>query len=214
MLECRLFSVMDACWPPGVKWLPPAGFHDAIRPFCRREMAFENPLKEACRMNSQTSPPPVPSPDEAAVRALYQQLMDSWNTGSGEAYAAPFAGDSDLIGFDGTHFKGRQEIAPFHQRPFDTHLKGTRLVGQVTSVRFLSPDVALMHAVGGTVMRGKSAPTPERDSIQTLIATKRGGEWRLAAFHNTRVRPMGSHAAGTCVWILSNWLWKVLCPRT
>ena len=164
-------------------------------------------------MNSRTSPLPSPSPDEAAVRALYQQLMDAWNTSSGEAYAAPFAEDGDLIGFDGTHFKGRQEIAPFHQRLFDTHLKGTRLVGQVTSVRFLSPDVALMHAVGGTVMRGKSAPSPERDSIQTLVATKRGGEWGLAAFHNTRVRPIGRHAAGTFVWILSDWLWKVLCPQ-
>jgi uncharacterized protein (TIGR02246 family) len=121
-------------------------------------------------MNSQTSPPPMPSPDEAAVHALYQRLMDAWNTSSGEAYAAPFAEDGDLIGFDGTHFKGRHEIAPFHQRLFDTHLKGTRLVGQVTSVRFLSPDVALMHAVGGKVMRGKSAPTPERDSIQTLVS--------------------------------------------
>ncbi len=165
-------------------------------------------------MNSQTSPPPVPSPDEAAVRTLYQQLIDAWNTSSGGVYAAPFAEDDDLIGFDGTHFKGRQEIAPFHQRLFDTHLKGTRLVGQVTSVRFLSPDVALMQAVGGTVMRGKSAPTPERDSIQTLVATNCGGEWRLAAFHNTRVRPIGRHPAGTFVWILSDWLWRVLCPRT
>jgi len=43
-------------------------------------------------------------------------MMDAWHTGSGEAYAAPFAEDGDLIGFDGTHFKGRREIAPFHQR--------------------------------------------------------------------------------------------------
>jgi hypothetical protein len=49
----------------------PVGFHDAIWPSQGREMAFSNPLKEAYRMNSQTSPP-SPSPDEAAVRALYQ----------------------------------------------------------------------------------------------------------------------------------------------
>ncbi len=49
-------------------------------------------------------------------------------------------------------------------------------------------------------MRGKSVPSPERDSIQTLVATKRAGEWRLAAFQNTRVRPIGRNAAGTfCV---------------
>jgi hypothetical protein len=27
----------------------------------------------------------------------------------------------DLVGFDGTHFEGRQEIIPFHQKLFDTH---------------------------------------------------------------------------------------------
>lgn len=153
------------------------------------------------------------SSEEAAVRALYQQMMGAWNVGSGEAFAAPFAEDGDLIAFDGTHFKGWQEIAPYHQRLFDTHLKGTRLVGQVTSVRFLSPDVALMHAIGSTVMRGKSAPSPERDSIQTLVATKRGGEWLLAAFQNTRIRPIGRNVAGTLVWILSDWLWKMCHPK-
>jgi SnoaL-like domain len=54
------------------------------------------------------------STDEAAVRALYQQMMHGWNQGSGEAFAAVFAEDGDLIGFDGTHLKGRQEIARFH----------------------------------------------------------------------------------------------------
>ena len=34
------------------------------------------------------------SDDEAAIRVLYQQLMDGWNRGSGEAFAAPFAEDA------------------------------------------------------------------------------------------------------------------------
>src|SRR5215216_4918406 len=98
------------------------------------------------------------SRDEAAVRALYQELMDGWNLGSGDAFAAVFTEDGDLMGCDGTHFKGRQEIAPFHQQLFDKWLKGSRLVGEVKDVRFLSPDVALMHALGGTVLRGRSEP--------------------------------------------------------
>ncbi len=114
--------------------------------------------------------------DEAAVRDLYQQLMDGWNRGSGEAFATVFTEHGDLVAFDGTHFKGREEIAPFHQQLFDKWMKGTRLVGQVKDVRFLSPDVALLYAVGGTVMRGKTEPSPERDSIQTLVATRQGGE--------------------------------------
>jgi uncharacterized protein (TIGR02246 family) len=149
------------------------------------------------------------SAEEAAVRALYQQLMDGWNQGSGDAFAAAFTEDGDLIGFDGTHFKGRQEIAPFHQQLFDKWLKGSRLVGEVKDVRFLSPDVALMHAVGGTVLRGKSEPVPERDSIQTLVAIRQDGEWRLAAFQNTRLHPMDSSAGPFLVWTLSDLLWKV-----
>jgi uncharacterized protein (TIGR02246 family) len=149
------------------------------------------------------------SAEEAAVRALYQQLMDGWNQGSGDAFAAVFTEDGDLIGFDGTHFKGRQEIAPFHQRLFDKWLKGSRLVGEVKDVRFLSPDVALMHAVGGTVLRGKSEPVPERDSIQTLVATRQDGEWRLAAFQNTRLHPMDTSAGPFLIWTLSDLLWKV-----
>ncbi|MCS6288680.1 MAG: SgcJ/EcaC family oxidoreductase [Nitrospira sp.] len=140
-------------------------------------------------------------------------MMAAWNIGSGEAFAAPFGEDGDLIAFDGTHFKGRREIAPFHQQLFDTYLKETRLVGQVTSVRFLSPDVALIHAVGGTVMRGKPAPSPERDSIQTLVATKRAGEWCLVAFQNTRIRPIGRNVTGTLLWLLSDWLWRVCGPK-
>jgi uncharacterized protein (TIGR02246 family) len=149
------------------------------------------------------------SADEAAVRALYQQLMDGWNQGSGAAFASVFTEDGDLIGFDGTHFNGRQEIAPFHQQLFDKWLKGSRLVGQVKDVRFLSPDVALMHAVGGTVMRGKTDPVPERDSIQTLVAIRQDGEWRLAAFQNTRLHPMDSSAGPFLVWTLSDLWWKV-----
>jgi uncharacterized protein (TIGR02246 family) len=135
--------------------------------------------------------------------------MDGWNQGSGAALAAVFTEDGDLVGFDGTHFKGRQEIAPFHQQLFDKWLKGSRLVGQVKDVRFLSSDVALMHAVGGTVMRGKSEPVPERDSIQTLVAARQGDEWRLAAFQNTRLHPIDSSAVPFLIWTLSDLLWKV-----
>ena len=145
--------------------------------------------------------------DEAAVRGLYQQLMDGWNRGSGEAFAAVFTHDGDLVAFDGTQFKGREEIAPFHQQLFDKWMKGTRLVGQAEDVRFLRPGVAVMHAVGGTLMPGKTEPSPERDSIQTLVAVRQGGEWSLAAFQNTRIRPIGN-AVTFLVWALTDWLWK------
>jgi uncharacterized protein (TIGR02246 family) len=151
--------------------------------------------------------------EEASIRMLYEQLMDGWNEGNAEAFAAPFAEDADFIAFDGTHFKGRHKIVSSHQPLFDKWLKGTRLTGEVRAIRFLSPEIALMHAVGGTIMRDKSEPSPERDSVQTLVAAKRGDEWCLVAFHNTRVRPMGRNAGGTFVWLFSDWLWKLFRPK-
>jgi uncharacterized protein (TIGR02246 family) len=152
----------------------------------------------------------APHTDEAAIYALYQRAMDGWNRGSGAAFAAAWVENGHLIGFDGTHFTSRAQIAQYHEPLFQTYLKGTRLVGQVTNVEFPAPGVALIHARGGTIMAGASTPTPERDSIQTLVAVWREGEWQLLAFQNTRVRPIGRDVAGSLLWLVSDWLWKVL----
>lgn len=53
-------------------------------------------------------------------------------------------------------------------------------------VQFLTADVAVMHAIGSTIMRGKSKPDPVRDSLQTLVAVREHGDWKLAAFQNKR----------------------------
>ena len=153
------------------------------------------------------------SSDEALVRSLYAQLMQGWNAGSGAVFAAPFAEDGDLVAFDGTHFKGRQAIIDFQQPLFDRWLKGTRLVGEVQSVRFLNPDIAVMHAIGGTVMRGKAKPDPARDSIQTLVAVRNAGTWQLAAFQNTRLRPMSRSFAAVLLWNFTDWLWSFMLRK-
>jgi uncharacterized protein (TIGR02246 family) len=131
------------------------------------------------------------SHDEVEIRRLYKQMIDGWNNGSGNAFAAPFTDDSDFIGFDGTHMKGRQQIAAFHQMLFDTFVKGSRLVGKVRSIRFLGSDVAIMIAVGGTVMAGQTDIEPERNSIHTLVAIKHDRKWQFTAFQNTRAQYIG-----------------------
>src|ERR1044072_5354371 len=108
-------------------------------------------------MNSQTRQSPTTA-DEAAIRVIPFQMIEAWNQGSGAGFAAPFAEHTDFVAFEGTHLQGRPEITLFHQQLFDTTLKGTRLYGEVKFVHFLNPQLAVMHAVGGTMMaRGKAA---------------------------------------------------------
>ena len=58
--------------------------------------------------------------DKAAISMLYFQMINGWNKASGSIFASPFAEDGDLVGFDGTHLKGRQNIGHFHQQLFNT----------------------------------------------------------------------------------------------
>lgn len=84
--------------------------------------------------SSQTSASNIHDRDELAIRELYQQTIDGWKKGSGDAFASPYTEDSDYIWFDGTHLKGRAEIASFHQMLFDKFLKGSRLIGKIRSI--------------------------------------------------------------------------------
>ena len=74
--------------------------------------------------------------------------------------------------------------------------------------------MAVVHAYGGTVMRGKREAAPERDSIQTLVAVKSHGRWRFVAFQNTRVRPVGQNVLGTLCWLIGDCFWKWCLPES
>jgi hypothetical protein len=59
-------------------------------------------------------------------------------------------------------------------------------------------------------MPGKTKPSPERHSIQTLVAVREVDGWRFAAFHNSRVRPIGSGPTAILIWAITDKLWRVL----
>jgi uncharacterized protein (TIGR02246 family) len=143
------------------------------------------------RAKTMDSTLPDSGSDETTIRKLYQRTIDGWNKASGDAFAAPYTDDSDFIGFDGTYMKGRQEIASFHQMLFDKFLRGSRLIGKVRSIRVVTVDVAIMIAVGGTVMAGQSDIEPERNSIHTIVAVKRNNNWYFTAFQNSRAQYIG-----------------------
>ena len=60
-------------------------------------------------------------PYDAQIRALYSQFLDGWNRRSGAAVAAGFADDGDIIGFDGSHHRGRLSIAADLRQVFASH---------------------------------------------------------------------------------------------
>jgi len=122
--------------------------------------------------------------DEAAIRDNVKQLVTGWNTKNGAAFAKPFAEDADYVIINGHYIKGREAIATAHQRIFDTIFKDTTITLNVTQVRFIRPDVAVVHASGR-----RDSPVKELNQSATLsfVMTKEGKTWTIAAFQNTAV---------------------------
>jgi uncharacterized protein (TIGR02246 family) len=136
-------------------------------------------------MSSQTSRPQnsVP-PDEIEVRELYRRMLEGWNERNAAAFAAPFAEDGESIGFDGSQLVGKTEIVSTLQQIFANHPTAP-YVSKVKSVTLLSPEVAILRAIAGMVPPGQSDINPAVNTLQTLIAVKRDGRWRIQLFQNT-----------------------------
>lgn len=129
----------------------------------------------------------VLSADEAALHALVQQIVDGWSNANGAVIAGVYAADGTLVAGDGTVTRGPGEIARYHDRQFQHFLKDTRLTVAVRSVQFLSEDVALMQTEGGILWPGQQQLAPGNRGIQSFVAVREDGTWRVRLFQNTRV---------------------------
>ncbi len=127
---------------------------------------------------------------DAALQVLFDRMCEAWTAGDAAAYGACFTEDSDYVSYDGTHARGRQAMVDNHDRLFRGVLSGSALVGGVESIRYLRPDVAVVHATGSVLMSWRSRLPKRRLSRQTLVAVNEHGAWRIAALHNGRVRPV------------------------
>ena len=119
-----------------------------------------------------------------AVQDLYHQLLDAWNQRDASAFAGLFDADGHVIGFDGSPMHGPAEIGTTLAQIFADHQTGV-YVGKPRQVRFLSPDVAIVEAVAGMIPPGQADLNPAVNTIQSLVAVRRDGQWRITLYQNT-----------------------------
>ena len=122
--------------------------------------------------------------DESAVKALYQQILDSWNAQDARAYMSLFDEKAHLIGFDGSQMQGRANIEATLNSIFADH-PTARYIAIIRDVRFLSPDIAILKSDVGMIPRGQSDINPAVNAVQTLVATRQDGQWLVSHFQNT-----------------------------
>lgn len=124
------------------------------------------------------------STDETAIRGNVAQMVTGWNLKSGEEFGKPFAADCDYVVINGMRLRGRAQVATAHQRIFDTVYKDSTLAYSVESVRFLRPDVAIVHVSAELNVPSQVAGK----AVITLVMAKNNKRWEITAFQNTAVQ--------------------------
>ncbi len=118
------------------------------------------------------------------VRALYFNLLTRWNEQDAAGFAAHFAADGHVVGFDGSLMNGPAEIEATLGSIFESH-PTARYVAKVRGITMLGSDVALLQALAGMVPPGDTDLNPAVNAIQSLVARRDTGHWRIALFQNT-----------------------------
>ena len=131
-----------------------------------------------------TSGQSIDAPAEAAVRELYRQILETWNKRNARDYALLFASDGSLVGFDGSQVNGQLDIGA-HLTEVFMHHQTPRYVSIVSEARMLGTDVALLRASAGLVPPERDDIDPALNAIQSMVAVRRGGTWKIALFQNT-----------------------------
>jgi uncharacterized protein (TIGR02246 family) len=126
----------------------------------------------------------IPPSSEPAIAELYGRVMECWNRRDARGYAATFADDGNVVGFDGSQVDGRTAIESHLRAIFSDHQPAT-YVWKIREVRFLAPDVAILRAVVGMVPPGQTDVNPGANAVQSLVAVKQEGVWQIALFQNT-----------------------------
>lgn len=131
-----------------------------------------------------------PTTDTAQIQDLFERFMRAWTAGDAEAFGACFTDDSDYVSYDGSRAIGREQHQHNHDKLFRGVLAGSALVGDLESIRYLTPDVAILHGTASVLMPWRSKLPKRRLSRQTIVVTRTDQGWRITAIHNGRVRPI------------------------
>jgi uncharacterized protein (TIGR02246 family) len=129
---------------------------------------------------------------EEELKTYLLQIIERFNRHEQRPLESPgFTPDADFVNVQGRWMKGVDEIRRGHKEEGATRLKDARIKLVELDIRFIRPDVAVVHQLH--VMSGKRHPdgttVPPHQQISTRILVKEQGHWVTTAFQNTDVEP-------------------------
>jgi uncharacterized protein (TIGR02246 family) len=130
--------------------------------------------------------------DEDAIREIEMHFNEAWGRHDADGMVESLADDAQFVTVNGAWTKTRADYLDLMRRlhgangPFRLSTRDT----QEVHVRFLAPDVAMMHS---TFHIYGDTEESVRTGIGTRVVRKLDGRWRTVAVQNTDVRPGRRH---------------------
>ena len=125
--------------------------------------------------------------DDAAVHQIPQAFAAAWARHDGHQLAKIMAADVDFVNVGADWIHGRTDFELYHTRLLSGRFSTSTLTPLMTVVRFLRPDMAVLHW-NWSVQGDRSedgTPRKPRFGMFTMIAEKRSGQWLVVVAQNT-----------------------------
>jgi uncharacterized protein (TIGR02246 family) len=129
--------------------------------------------------------------DEDAVRNIPQAFAAAWAKHDGQQLARIMSDDVDFVNVGADWLRGRADFALYHSRLLSVRFKEATLTPLEISVRFLRPDMAVLHwswRIEGD-RNFDMTPRKPRFGLFTMIAEKKGADWLVTVAQNTNRIP-------------------------
>ena len=126
---------------------------------------------------------------EDAIRETLQAYATAWNASDSRTIASLYTVDADYTGFGSIMTRGREEIAQRYEALFAGSFAGSHLVVDMSSLRFLKPDVALVDgSFDLNAIHQADGATTSAKGLFVAIMTSDEGQWRFTAFWSKRLQ--------------------------
>jgi uncharacterized protein (TIGR02246 family) len=129
----------------------------------------------------------VPPSHHMTPEDLAAMFVQAWNTRTVDMLASLFDGDADVVNGTGQRWHGRESI----RTGLAAALQGAeppQLAIDETNVKFLLPEVAVVHArltLSGKLPADRGPVSAARTTMVSFVVHRVGERWLCASAHNT-----------------------------
>ncbi len=137
--------------------------------------------------------------DTLAIQNIMNEEIVAWNKGDAETYSKHFAEDGTFTNILGIFFTGHKAFLERHEQIFKGVFNKTTLEQEITSLKFIRTDVAIVETLTWISGFSKAGPPPgthldDKGRLYTRLLQvifKEGTGWKIVTYHNIDVKPVG-----------------------